>query len=413
MNNSNTKKTRLFKVATFFMTLVLCIGALELMVRIFNPQSDERWTDLFFNVDPIMGMAGVPNLKGTNASPSFKTQVFHNEDGFRDVTHSKTNLSNKFRIVNLGDSFTWGTGVENDEIYMKKLEELNPNIETINLGGPGGAPPGELTVHLLHGLRYEHDLVMLGFFMGNDLVMYQPTEGTTPPQWGYDSEGTYRWIGKVPTPEENEKNRIAMEEWHSPNKYKTWDKQLHYWLIRNFQFYTFIDNIQDQFGDRIKSSPWFIKAGKALGIESKHGLGFLNICLKPEQPAVTKRWSYMEETLKTIRDVVEGTSAKLYIVFIPHVVQTSDEIYTQALNRLSESKDNFDIEMPNRKLTQILDRLEIAHLDLAPGMTKETLKKGPLYFRRDPHWNKEGHAVAARLIHEDMAKRGWVQKTNH
>jgi hypothetical protein len=71
------------------------------------------------------------------------------------------------------EQFTWGHGVHNDEIYVKVLEQYDNTIETINMGGPGGDPPGELTVSKRRGLAYEHDVVLLGFFMGNDMVSYR------------------------------------------------------------------------------------------------------------------------------------------------------------------------------------------------------------------------------------------------
>ena len=196
----NRKYTILFSIITIAGTLFICFFISEIAIRIFNPQSNMRERDLFFQYEPFVGFEGIPNKKGIYATRSFKITIIHNSEGFRDVDHDKKNTQNKFRIITLGDSFTWGHGVNNDQIYMKVLEDLNPDIEAINLGGPGGDPPTSLKAYTTWGLDYEHDVVLLGFYVGNDIVAYYPNENSTPPQWGFDSNGKFALIGKMKTP---------------------------------------------------------------------------------------------------------------------------------------------------------------------------------------------------------------------
>lgn len=409
MDASNKTRTRWFKIILLFATLLVCIGIMELSVRWFNPMSNERWSDLFFNYDPILGNSGVPNKKGIFASHSFNTTVENNREGFRDVDHDPRNSKGTFRIVSVGDSFTWGHGVNNHEIYMKVLEQIDPRIETLNLGGPGGDPAGELLAYILHGLKYEHDLVMVGIYLGNDLVAYQPDEQTSPPRWGYDAEGNFTLIGQVQSPEVTQAIRQQVEAKHSPNKYKAWNKKFHYWLIRNFQFYTFLDNLQDGFADRIKSSPWYVKTAGWFGKKTPRGKEFLNYCLKIDPQEEKETWNYLEEILIRFKMVAEGASARLYLVFIPHVVQTSERVFRNTVNRLGDDVESFDIEKPNRKLAVLSEQLGIDYLDLLPAFREETKKSGLLYYRRDPHWTPAGHRAAAQAIQKDLQNRGWVK----
>ncbi|MFQ5443059.1 MAG: hypothetical protein ACE5EK_00440 [Nitrospinales bacterium] len=407
MNASYKIRTRLFKFILFFATLIVCVSIMEISVRWLNPMSNERWSDLFFSYDPILGNSGIANKKGIFASHSFNTTVEHNKEGFRDVDHDRHNSDGKFRIISVGDSFTWGHGVDGHEIYMKVLEQIDPRIETINLGGPGGDPAGELLAYILHGLKYEHDLVMVGIYLGNDLTTYQPNENTSPPRWGYDPDGYFDLIGQVQSPEVTQAIRQQIETKHSPNKYKTLNKRIHYWLIKNFQFYTFLDNLQDGFADRIKSSPWFVKTAGFFGKKAQRGKGFLNHCLKNDPPGEKEAWNYMEEILTRFKMVAEGASARLYLVFIPHVVQTSDSVFVNTVNRLGDDVENFDIWKPNRKLAVLSEKLGIDYLDLLPALREETQKKGLLYYRRDPHWTPAGHRAAAYAIQKDLQSRGF------
>ena len=161
-------------------------------------------------------MEGIPNKTGVFANRSFKTRIRHNSEGFRDAEHDKENRGGRFRILTVGDSFTWGHGVENDQVYMKVLEQIEPRVETINMGGPGGDPPSELKVYLSRGLEYEHDVVLMGFYVGNDVVTRVPVPNQSPPAWGFDEAGEFRLIGVEPSAEAvAEIRRQSEEAWAS------------------------------------------------------------------------------------------------------------------------------------------------------------------------------------------------------
>ncbi len=182
-NKANLSKNNkiLFIVIMCMVTLLVCLSIFEIAVRIISPQSDLRRRDLFFRYEPFIGAEGIPNKKGIFATRSFKTIITLNNEGFRDDNHVKINTQNKFRIVTLGDSFTWGHGVGNDQIYMKVLEKYDANIETINIGGSGGDPPTALKAYISRGIYYEHNVVLHGFYIGNDIVAYYPKDDDSPP----------------------------------------------------------------------------------------------------------------------------------------------------------------------------------------------------------------------------------------
>ena len=88
-----------------------------------------------------------------------------NSLGFRDREYSATKPDDTYRIFALGDSFTYGWGVNNDEPYPKVLEEVlnllsdEKNFEVLNLGYFAS-----LDDHYHTFLRYIHyspDLVIL------------------------------------------------------------------------------------------------------------------------------------------------------------------------------------------------------------------------------------------------------------
>jgi hypothetical protein len=67
------------------------------------------------------------------------------------------------RIAVLGDSFTFGDEVSDDEAYPAQLQALLPSAEIINMGVHGYGHDQMLLLFEDEGVRYRPDLVVLGF----------------------------------------------------------------------------------------------------------------------------------------------------------------------------------------------------------------------------------------------------------
>jgi len=87
--------------------------------------------------DELIGWVGipgaaVPDLYGDGEG------VRHDSRGFRgDVEVTASEPDGQLRIVCSGDSFTYGQGVANREVWCHLLSQLDPRIQTVNLGQPG------------------------------------------------------------------------------------------------------------------------------------------------------------------------------------------------------------------------------------------------------------------------------------
>ncbi len=97
-----------------------------------------------------------------------------NDAGFRDRRHPLRKPEGVFRIVALGDSVTFGYGVEEQASYPKQLEAVfarrsaSPRIEVLNFGVGGYNAYNEAEQFADLGPAYEPDLVMVQFSI-NDL----------------------------------------------------------------------------------------------------------------------------------------------------------------------------------------------------------------------------------------------------
>lgn len=98
--------------------------------------------------------------------------VTTNSYGFRDDEIPLKKPSGTSRILILGDSVSFGHGVEDDETYSEQLEDLLSTsehpVDVINTGVPGNSPFQEF-VDLERGLTFEPDIVVYQFTL-NDIV---------------------------------------------------------------------------------------------------------------------------------------------------------------------------------------------------------------------------------------------------
>lgn len=95
-----------------------------------------------------------------------------NSKGLRDREYSYEKSEGTFRILVLGDSVTFGFGVEMERTYPKLLEKwLNEsgkrNYEVINAGVGNYNTLQELSAYELDLFRYRPDMIVLGFYLND------------------------------------------------------------------------------------------------------------------------------------------------------------------------------------------------------------------------------------------------------
>lgn len=95
-----------------------------------------------------------------------------NSLGYRDLERTLEKPAGVRRLVVLGDSFTWGAGVDFDDAYPQRLEralsrrEGRP-VEAVSLALPGFKTVDELAVLEKQGFGYAPDLVLVGFVLND------------------------------------------------------------------------------------------------------------------------------------------------------------------------------------------------------------------------------------------------------
>ncbi|MEK6984229.1 MAG: SGNH/GDSL hydrolase family protein [Nanoarchaeota archaeon] len=149
------KKKILQNLTLLFLTVFILIVSLELSLRLVLTQDSK------YNFAP-----GVQEF--------YEKYVFLNKDGYRDIDSSYFKQKNTKRIVGLGDSFTFGTGIKNvNDTYLEELESLlnekseYKKYEVLNFGKAGVDSEFEVQILKNDALRYNPDIIIVGFVLND------------------------------------------------------------------------------------------------------------------------------------------------------------------------------------------------------------------------------------------------------
>jgi hypothetical protein len=159
-------KKYLFNSFIMILGLVVGFSIVELAVRILSPQ---EVGPIRFAFNPELGEIPVPYQKGVRHSPGIYTFAYNNNSlGMRGSREYQEKKETEYRILIMGDSFTYGFGVNDDQTFSRQVEkDLRANhlsIEVINAGNPGKGTDYALKLFETIGRRLHPDLTILCFF---------------------------------------------------------------------------------------------------------------------------------------------------------------------------------------------------------------------------------------------------------
>jgi len=118
--------------------------------------------------DSVLGWRNIPSWKAT----TFGRPLTINSNGLRGRERPFAKAAGTKRMVILGDSYAWGYGVADDEVFPdvleRRLQRGHAHWEVLNTGVSGWGTDQEYLFLTREGFRYAPDLVVLAFFLGND-----------------------------------------------------------------------------------------------------------------------------------------------------------------------------------------------------------------------------------------------------
>lgn len=156
----------IFRFLAIIISIVVVGTIGELGIRIFNPAS------IFYpryKFSSKYGLELFENCRIVNARPRYYKFIYTtNEFGFRGKAIPIADSYQKENIVILGDSYSFGVGVNDGEEYPAIMDSILYGFNVINLGSLARGLTQEIRVFYEFGQKHKPKIVLLQFF-GNDL----------------------------------------------------------------------------------------------------------------------------------------------------------------------------------------------------------------------------------------------------
>lgn len=151
----------------------------EVMLRKYKPNSRRKYLTIFGPVDSVEQLRAIFREFVPRAHDGFANglvwETSLNADGFRDENFPREKPASGFRIVCLGDSWTYGQNVNVDDTYPRRLKALlekeypGAHFEVFNVAVQGYASYHGVRL-LRRFIEFRPDVVVIAFAM-NDFGM--------------------------------------------------------------------------------------------------------------------------------------------------------------------------------------------------------------------------------------------------
>jgi hypothetical protein len=412
-----TKKRRIagnliVLIVSVFVSLLLA----EVVLRKISPVGMD--TSFRYRIpDPILGWVLKPNLDYVEKISGEKVPVEYNSRGFRDVEHNIENYRGRFRMVVLGDSFMEAYSVQLNDAFHRRLDKLirdkGIDSEVINLGVGGYGTLQEYLLFHQIGKRYRPEIILLGFYLGNDIRN--------------NSFALESISNKNPKKPANRLLKVSSRPFLDPSDATGWT------IIRSDyeearRRYLETKQSEDSFFARWTEKSALVQssvaaAGRIADMlhSNKHDTEEINGDLKnkylamyganycKEPPEYSEAWAITERILARLRNDASDIGSKLVVFTVParHEV---DPIEIRRIVKNSPDPGVICLEgVPAyRRLSEITKRLNIEYVDLLPAFRDIMRTKGIVLYGSDNHWNRRGHALAAKLVLKGLIERNML-----
>ncbi|HTN70382.1 MAG TPA: GDSL-type esterase/lipase family protein [Methylomirabilota bacterium] len=256
--------------------------------------------------------------------------------------------------VAVGDSFTFGLGVNQEATWIARLAQLS-HRDIINLGVPGWGPQ-----------QYTRTLERYGFPLKPKIVFY-----------GLFSND----VGNV--------TRFAKDDGHF-NRF-------------SLREYLRLNSVTFNLFRRLRRAKIAVKDIELADV----GLHFSSESLKSRVSSDSRRfsqgWPLTTQQIETAYSDSQRANATFVLLYFP----SKEEVYWKAIKEKSKSLEPLDDRIDQlRKATMEFCRSRVLLcIDVTPALEKRAEQGEKVYFSADSHWNDAGNRIVAEEIYRQLAEK--------
>jgi hypothetical protein len=363
----------------------LPLGTPEVIVPVGKPPPPERsaWRQPpLYRFDATIGATHNPRAEGWWMVEGV-TYVTINNEGFRDINHAVAKGPETFRVVVLGDSNAEAFQVRQEDTFWSVLERRLQScpwlsrrpVEVLNFGVSGYSTTQELLTYEKFARKYRPDIVLLAFFIGNDLRenVRSLTEAGPP-------IGILRPFHTVSGDALVLDNSFlkATADWGKPDWFD------HSRIVRMVRMVA----------SWLKYRSQRIVDARAL--------------ISPPDPEYQGAWNVTEKILARLNTEVKADGARLVVATVSTGQQVDPDPERRSRNARQGSIQ--DLFYPDKRLHRLSRETGFQMIPLAVAMS-EAAERTKAFFHGFPntapgvgHWNQSGHSVAGQIMAREICQ---------
>jgi hypothetical protein len=362
---------------TLMISTALCLLLAEFGLALLFPIPHSIEVNMYFEPDPFTGY----KLKA-NSVGHFRDGIEGraNSRGHRDDEIEPKPPAGGTRIMVLGDSFTVGANVRQDEVYPQVLEQILADrcaaaVDVVNTAVGGWCPFQYAQYYEHYGAALDPDLVIVCFFVGND---------------SFDKNNQVHQL--LTAVGGRRVHREAAEESGIRLKIFLYE---HSHLVRLV--------ISRLGGASVVSDREFWRTDCSDLSEQ-----FIEIQRHRLQNHF--RWNARQERIvqnnidqiARIHRLTQSQHIPLLVVLIPDESQINPILQSKLLADTDPTTIDFD--MPQPLLAAKMFELGVPVIDLLADFRAD----GRCLYMNDTHWNADGHRLAAEILTDNLIEAGLV-----
>ena len=156
----------------------VCFLFLEITTRLFWKEQDYGYPKELRITDDKLGFKHRPNFHGHFPGKRYRDiEININSKGIRDYEHVYDLKNDRIRILGLGDSVAFGSGVDYEDTYLRQLEKKMWTegyvVEIIKAGVGGYEFDQQYTYFFEEGYKYHPNIVFVSVIL-NDIQKVDP-----------------------------------------------------------------------------------------------------------------------------------------------------------------------------------------------------------------------------------------------
>jgi hypothetical protein len=304
-----------------------------------------------------------------------------NRDGLRGPDRPHAKPPGVKRVALVGDSMVAAVATVEERTLARSLERLlaasrpDAKWEVLNAGVSSSSTGSELALYREVLARYSPDLVVLLFWVGNDLADNSLALTRAPRLYfDLDREGRLRQLPLAfqPSP--------VVE-----------------WLDRTSRLYVWQKSALRQARASLRAQDGAVEPVEL-------------VFAWPEPEAAAHAWAITGALLRAFQQETAARGTKLVLVAAPAAVQVYDDLWAELEQRAARAEMPLRREHPDERLRDLCREAGVPFLALAASLRDaaphrdSTRREERLYYEGRFHWNDAGNALAAAKVHEFLAE---------